>query len=62
MPPTPGQNRGAATATPNPFRIERVYGRHMVGAGFSVLALLAGLGSAFFLPAKRPERPLKARP
>jgi sugar phosphate permease len=28
-------------------------------AGFTVLALLAGLGSAFFLLAKRPERPLK---
>ena len=30
-------------------------------AGFTVLALLAGLGSAFFLLARRPERPLKAR-
>ncbi len=28
-------------------------------AGFTVLALLAGLGSAFFLLARRPERPLK---
>jgi sugar phosphate permease len=30
-------------------------------AGFTVLALLAGLGSAFFLLAKRPARPLKSR-
>ena len=30
-------------------------------AGFTVLALLAGLGSAFFLFAKRPQRPLKER-
>jgi sugar phosphate permease len=30
-------------------------------AGFTVLALLAGLGSAFFLFAKRPARPLKSR-
>ena len=29
-------------------------------AGFTVLALLAGLGSAFFLFAKRPARPLRA--
>jgi sugar phosphate permease len=30
-------------------------------AGFTVLALLAGLGSAFFLFAKRPARPLRSR-
>jgi sugar phosphate permease len=30
-------------------------------AGFTVLALLAGLGSAFFLLARRPARPLKER-
>jgi len=27
--------------------------------GFTLLALLAGLGSAFFLAAKRPPRPLR---
>jgi sugar phosphate permease len=31
-------------------------------AGFTVLALLAGLGSAFFLLARRPPRPLQAAP
>jgi len=31
-------------------------------AGFTTLALLAGLGSAFFLAARRPQRPLKAPP
>ena len=28
-------------------------------AGFTILALLAGLGSLFFILAKRPERPLR---
>jgi MFS family permease len=28
-------------------------------AGFTVLALLAGIGSIFFLAAKKPPRPLK---
>ena len=27
--------------------------------GFTILALLAGLGSLFFVLAKKPERPLK---
>jgi len=31
-------------------------------AGFSVLALLAGLGSIFFLAARKPQRPLKEAP
>jgi sugar phosphate permease len=31
-------------------------------AGFTVLALLAGLGSAFFLFAKRPQRPARSAP
>jgi len=31
-------------------------------AGFTTLALLAGLGSAFFLLARRPQRPLQAAP
>ena len=29
-------------------------------AGFTTLALLAGLGSAFFVLAKRPARPMRA--
>jgi MFS family permease len=31
-------------------------------AGFTTLALLAGLGSVFFLAAKKPARPLAAKP
>jgi MFS family permease len=31
-------------------------------AGFTVLALLACLGSMFFVLAKRPARPLRSRP
>ena len=29
-------------------------------AGFTILALLAGIGSFFFLLARRPSRPLRA--
>jgi hypothetical protein len=31
-------------------------------AGFTVLALLAGVGSMFFVLAKPPVRPLRSRP
>jgi cyanate permease len=31
-------------------------------AGFTTLALLAGLGSVFFFAARRPRRPMRAAP